>query len=169
MTILIFLAIILVTIVLAIFINRLIQCPLLVGVIFFSITLLVAVILSNIALVVFAIILGIIAFISAFLDCIFKNSHYFKNNKCLKCYNPYKFDEEEDNNCNNNDNTLRIINSSGRVIARINGNSINCYTNNNNCECATRVNNNNFLSESIDGEVFNLTNTSGYCSRKGRR
>lgn len=165
MTILIFLAIILVTIVLAIFINRLIRCPLLVGFIFFSVTLLVAVILSNITLVIFAIILGFIAFISAFLDCIFKSSCFFRNNRCLSCHNPYRFDDDDNDDCN--DNTLRIINGNGRVVARINGNSINCYNNNNNnCGCGTRMENRATLSESTDGTVFNLTNRTGCCSRR---
>ena len=81
MNILIFLAVVLVTIVLAIFINRLVRCPLLVGFIFFSIALLVAIILSNLTLVGLAIILGIVAFVSAFLDCVFKRSCFFRNNK----------------------------------------------------------------------------------------
>ena len=94
MNILIFLAVVLVTIVLAIFINRLVRCPLLVGFIFFSIALLVAIILSNLTLVGLAIILGILAFVSAFLDCVFKSSCFFRNNKCMNCHNPYRDDDE---------------------------------------------------------------------------
>ena len=132
MNILIFLAVLFVTIVLAIFFNRLVRYPLLVGFIFFSITLLVAVILSNLTLVVLAIILGGVAFISAFLDCIFNTSCLFRNNKCIRCHNPY-----EDTNSNNGNavNALRIINNDGEVIASISGNTINCHDNDNCCGC----------------------------------
>ena len=128
MNILIFFALVLATIVVAIFLNRLVRCPLLVGFLFFSITLLIAVILSSTALIVIAIILGLIAFLAALFDCLIKNSCFFRKNSCLNCYNPYA-DDNCDNDNNNNDNTLRIVNSNGEVIARINGNSINCFNN----------------------------------------
>ena len=169
MNILIFLAVIFVTIVLAIFINRLVRCPLLVGFIFFSITLLVAIILSNITLVILAIILGVVAFLAAFLDCIFKSSCFFRRNRCLICHNPY---EENDNNNNNGNvnNNLRIINSNGEVIASISGNSINCYEEDNNCCCNNgRTGNSTLLSDATDVNNINTVNTSYSCGCRGYR
>lgn len=160
MNILIFLAVILVTIVLAIFINRLVRCPLLVGFIFFSIALLVAIILSNLTLVILAIILGIVAFISAFLDCLLKSSCFLGNNECIRCHNPY-----ENNNNQNIDTTneLRIINSNGEVIASINGNSINCNDENADCCC-----NNGRTSLLTDTTEVNTLNTNS-CNCRGYR
>ena len=154
MNILIFLAVILVTIVLAIFINRLVRCPLLVGFIFFSIALLVAIILSNLTLVILAIILGIVAFVSAFLDCLFKSCCFFRNNSCLNCHNPY---EENHNNNENVNNNLRIINGNGDVIASISGNSVNCYNDDSGCCC----NNGTLLTDSANVNNIN-TNTNSY-------
>lgn len=203
MTILIFFAIVLVTIVLAIFINRLVRCPLLVGLIFFSITLLVAIILSNITLVILAIILGFIAFMAAFLDCVFKSSRFFRNNRCLRCHNPFDDDEDEeeeeddDDDCrrrrrrrrrrcdHNNNGTLRIINNNGEVIARIRGNTIRCFDdedNNNNCGCNGRRGSDFFLAEPsnenvlntssdvvLSNESVNNTSSSCGCGRRYRR
>ena len=167
MTILIFFAIILVTIILAIFFNRLVRCPLLVALIFFSITLLIAIILSNINLVVLAIILGIVAFISAFLDCVIKSSCIFRNNNCLNCYNPYRATEQE-NNCNNN--SLSIVNSNGDVIARIRGNTVNRIdeNENNNCGCNGVTGNNILLNNTTENTTFS-NETSCNCSRRYRR
>ena len=144
MTILIFFALALATIVVAIFLNRLVRCPILVGFLFFSITLLIAVILSNTTLIVIAIVLGILSFLAALLDCVIKNSCFFRNNHCLNCYNPYNESNTDNNNNNHCDNTLRIINSNGEVIARINGDSINCIDNNVECGCSGR-NNSTFI------------------------
>ena len=169
MNILIFLAGILVTIVLAIFINRLVSCPLLVGFIFFSIALLVAIILSNLTLVIFAIILGIVAFISAFFDCLLKSCCFFRNNTCLSCHNPY----EENNNNNNNDNVnnnLRIINSNGDVIASISGNSVNCYDEEPDCCCNNGRNGlNSLLSDANTTNSINTNTTSYSCNSRGYR
>ena len=130
MNILIFFALALATIVVAIFLNRLVRCPILVGFLFFSITLLIAVIFSNTTLIVVAIILGILAFLASLLDCILKNSCFFRNNGCLNCYNPYI--RNTNNNNENCDNTLMIVNSNGEVVAKISGDSINCINNNEN-------------------------------------
>lgn len=148
MTLLIFFAVLFATIVLAVVLQRIIHCPILVGFAFFSIFLVVAVILSSTTLVIFAIILGIIAFLSAFFDCIFLRSGFFRNNSCLNCNN---------NNCNNtcnhkcncdndeNDQRLTILNSNGEIVARINGNSVTCTSNSNvaignnsSCDCYNR-------------------------------
>lgn len=166
MNILIFLAVILVTIVLAIFINRLVRCPLLVGFIFFSIALLVAIILSNLTLVILAIILGIVAFVSAFLDCLFKSCCFFRNNSCLRCHNPY---EENNNNENTNtNNNLRIINSNGEVIASISGNSVNCYDEEPDCCCNNGRNGaNTLLSDANMVNNINTNATSYSCNSRG--
>ena len=132
MTILIFFALILTTIVLAILINRIVRCPILISLVFFSITLLIAAIIGSTILVVFAVILGILAFVSAFLDCVFMKCGFFRNNNCLTCNNPY----EDNNDCGcNNDDNLNIVNSNGQVVARINGNTVSCRNNNNNRTC----------------------------------
>lgn len=139
MTLLIFFAIVFATIVLAIVLQRIIHCPILVGFAFFAIFLVVAAILDGTTLVIIAIILGIIAFLAAFLDCIFSRSRFFRNNRCLTCNSD---DDDDENlnrrrrrcncNCNNQEDVLRIVNSNGEVIARINGNQISCLGNNNN-------------------------------------
>lgn len=136
MNILIFLALIFATVVLSILINRLVRCPLLVGLVFFSVTLLVAAILENTTLVIVAVILGIIGFLSAFLDCIFKRCDFVRDNCCLNCYNPYNTSNNDNgnnsNSNNSNDEALSIVNSDGEIVARINGNIVNC---NNVCSC----------------------------------
>ena len=87
----------------------------------------------------------------AFLDCIFRRSRFFRNNKCLTCECNDNNDGGNEgrsgeniprNNCNCNCNcgnnaeeTLTILNSNGRVVARINGNTITCNSNNNGCGC----------------------------------
>lgn len=163
MNILIFFAIIFVTIILAILINRIVKCPTLVGFVFFSITLLVAIILSSIVLVILAVILGIIAFISAFLDCVFKQCRFFRNNSCLNCHNPYRDDCDNSNNENNNE--LTIINGNGDVVARINGNSIICTEDNGcGCGCGGR---NNLLSEASNTNVISNQETTTSCNNCG--
>mgnify|MGYP004563724975 FL=1 len=167
MNILIFLAVILVTIVLAIFINRLVRCPLLVGFIFFSIALLVAIILSNLTLVILAIILGIVAFVSAFLDCLFKSCCFFRNNSCLRCHNPY---QENNNNNENVNNSLRIINGNGEVVASISGNSVNCYDEESDCCCNNGRNGaNTLLSDTNTANSINSNITSYSCNSRGYR
>lgn len=140
MTLLIFFSIVIATIILAIVLQRIIHCPILVGFAFFAIFLVVAAVFNSITFVIAAIILGILAFLSAFLDCVFNRCGFFRNNDCLAC---------DDNtgrsgrncNCNcNNDETLTILNSNGQVLARINGNSVTCNSNNGN-SCSNCCNN----------------------------
>ena len=122
MNLLIFFAVVFATIIFAIVLERIIHCPILVGFAFFAAFLIVAAIFNSTILVIVAIALGILAFIVAFLDCISRNSRFFRNNcNCNNC----------SCNCgNNSDDTLTILNSNGRVIARINGNNITCNDNN---------------------------------------
>ena len=144
MTLLIYFAIIFSTIELSIVLQRIIHCPILVGFAFFSIFLVIAVIFASTTLVIIAIILGIISFISAFLDCIIRRSGFFRNNSCLNCEdtccNCNRDNNSNNNNCTNNDDeTLTIVNSNGVVLARINGDTIRCRENNdddnNGCGC----------------------------------
>ena len=93
MTLLIIFAVIFATIVFAIVLERIIHCPILVGFAFFAAFLIVAAVFDSVALVIVAIALGILAFIVAFWDCIFRRSRFFRNNKCLTCECD---DEEED-------------------------------------------------------------------------
>ena len=171
MTILIFFAVILVAIILAIFLNRLVKCPWLIGLIFFSIALLVAIILSNLNLVILAIIVGAVGFIAAFFDCVIKSSCFFRDNKCLTCYNPYEVLSSNDNknngNSNNNSNdTLAIVNSNGDVIARIRGNSISCYDEQD-TGCGCNREENVLLNENNNSSTINSTYYG--CSRRYRR
>ena len=134
MDLLIIFSLILATIVWSILINRLVHCPILIGFAFFSIFLIVATLLSDTTYIIFAILLGILAFISAFLDCVISCSGFFRNNNCLNC-------DTCNDNCNNNNNDenemLTIVNSNGEVVARIDGNSVTC-PNNSNIGCCSR-------------------------------
>lgn len=139
MDLLIIFSIVFATIIFAIILERIINCPVLVGFAFFSIFLIVAAVLNNTTYIIIAIALGILAFIVAFLDCVFRNSNFFRSNGCLNCNN----DDTDNSNCtNNNDDTLTILNSNGRVVARINGNNVTCNDNSNDndgcCGCSNR-------------------------------
>ena len=139
MNLLIFFAIVLSTIILAIVLQRIINCPILVGFAFFAIYLIVAAVLANLTFVIIAIILGIVAFLSAFIDCILRRSGFFRNNNCLNCNN--NDNSGGNNNTNsyncgcscNNDDSLTIVNNNGEVVARIDGNSITCNSDNLGC------------------------------------
>lgn len=154
MNLLIFFSVVFATIVFAIVLERLIHCPILVGFSFFAIFLIVAAVLNSTILVIAAIGLGILAFIVAFLDCIFRNSGFLRNNSCLTCNRDDDNDVNNQSgrirncncNCNCNcgdssDNTLTILNNDGRVIARINGNNITCNDDTNGCGCGSGRNN----------------------------
>ena len=77
MTLLIIFAVIFATIIFAIVLERIIHCPILVGFAFFAAFLIVAAVFDSVALVIVAIALGILAFIVAFLDCIFRRSRFY--------------------------------------------------------------------------------------------
>ncbi len=159
MTLFIFFALALATIVLAILINRIVRCPTLVALVFFSVTLLIAAIIGNTTLVVLAVILGILAFLAAFFDCIFKSSGFFRNSNCLTCHNPY--DDNNNDCCNDNDdNSLAIVNSNGQVVARINGNTVSCRRNNNNGNCGCG-NSNSLIAELSENNLINTTSSNG--------
>ncbi len=160
MTLFIFFALVFATIVLAILINRIVRCPILVALTFFSVILLIAAIIGSTTLVVLAVILGIIAFLSAFFDCVFKSSGFFRNSNCLTCHNPY---DDNDNDCccnNDDDNNLAIVNSNGRVVARINGNTVSCRNNNNNGGCGCG-NSNSLIAELVENNLINTASSNG--------
>ena len=188
MTLLIFFAVIFATIIFAIVLERIIHCPILVGFAFFALFLIVASILDSVTLVIVAIALGILAFIVAFLDCIFRHSRFFRNNRCLTC----DCNDDDDNNenarnrrrnnwncnCENNSNeTLTILNSNGRVVAKIRGNNVTCIDNNNDNNCCVNGCNNNsglsLVSENgniafSDGNILTIDNNGSNCGCGGR-
>jgi len=191
MNLLIFFSVVFATIILAIVLERIIHCPILVGFVFFAIFLIVAAIFNSVALVIAAIALGILAFIVAFLDCTFRRSRFFRNNRCLTC----DCDDDDDdnngrsgrnsrrNNCNcncncncgnNSDETLTIFNSKGRVVARINGNNVTCNSNNKGCGYNDGCNNSGVTLVSdngnialTDGNIVSTTDSSN-CGCSGR-
>ena len=175
MTLLIIFAVIFATIIFALVLERIIHCPILVGFAFFAAFLIVAAIFDSVALVIIAIALGLLAFIVAFLDCIFRRSRFFRNNRCLTC----DCDDDDDDNTrrgrnsreNNCNETLTILNSNGRVVARINGNNITCIDNNN-CGCGCNNSAVNLVSDTSgialnDGNILTTTDNCG-CGRNNR-
>lgn len=146
MTLLIFFSVVFATIVFAIVLERIIHCSILVGFTFFAAFLIVAAVFDSVTLVIAAIVLGILAFIVAFLDCIFRRSRFFRNNRCLSC------------DCD-------------EIVARINGNNITCNSNHNNNGCGFGSNNSgvSLVSDNgnialTEGNILTATETSSNCS-----
>ena len=184
MTLLIIFAVIFATIIFAIVLERIIHCPILVGFAFFAAFLIVAAVFDSVALVIVAIALGLLAFIVAFLDCVFRRSRFFRNNKCLTC----DCDEENNgrsgensgrnNNCNcncvnNSNETFTILNSDGRVVARITGNNVTCIDNNNNNGCGCNNSGLSLVSDNgnialTEGNILTTSNTNCGCGRNNR-
>ena len=105
MNILVIFSLIFATIIWSILINRLVHCPILVGFAFFSLFLVGATIIANTTFVIAAILLGVLAFISAFIDCLCMNCTFLRKTNCLSC-----------NTCNcNEDDNLSLIDC-GTVI-----------------------------------------------------
>ena len=115
MNLFIIFSIVFAVIIFAIVLQRIIHCPILVGFAIFAALLIVAAVFNNTTFVIIAIALGILAFIVAFLDCIFRNSNFLRNNRCLTC----ECDNNNNNNNDDSDDTLTIVNSNGTVLARI--------------------------------------------------
>lgn len=161
MDLLIFFSLALSTIVVAVLLNRLVKCPTLVGLTFFSVTLLIAAILGNTTLIVVSVLLGILAFLAAFLDCVILSSNFCRHNECLNCNNPYTANNTNNgtNNNNNNSDVLTIINNEGDVVGRINGTSVSCY--NTGCD-------NPLLADLSDNNTSNSTSSCGCCNRRYR-
>ena len=106
-------------IIFAIVLQRIIHCPILVGFAIFAALLIVAAVFNNTTFVIIAIALGILAFIVAFLDCIFRNSNFLRNNICLTC-------ECDNDNNNNIDNNIALSNGNILSTNDINSNFSNC-------------------------------------------
>lgn len=190
MSLLIFFSVVFATIIFAIVLQRIIHCPILVGFAFFAAFLIVAAVFNSTTLVIVAIALGILAFIVAFLDCALRNSSFFRNNRCLRCDDD---DDDDDDNCNcrrrrnscrnncncdcenNSDDTFTILNSNGRVVARINGNNITCNSNNNSNSNGCRSGYNNgfnnsgvtLVSENSDIDDGNILTTADVSASNG--
>lgn len=153
MTLLLIFALVLATIVIAIFLQRVIHCPILIGLLFFAVLVLAGALTGNTIFIILAAVLGVIAFISAFLDCFISRCGFFRDSGCLNCDNCNDCNRNRNqngafllnntsNNCNNNSQPLTILNSNGEIVARINGNNVTCTSNqndnNSNCGCSRR-------------------------------
>ncbi len=124
-------ALIFFTIIVAIFLQKLVNCPILIGLLFFATFILIATIIENTNFIIVAVVLGIIAFITAFLFCIISRCNFFENCNCNNSNNDVS---ETSANINTTNNTcscsssqpLTILNSDGEIVARINGDNITC-------------------------------------------
>ena len=132
-------ALIFFTIIVAIFLQKLVNCPLLIGLLFFSVFILVAAITGNTNFIIVAVVLGIIAFISAFLFCIISRCNFFDNCNCNNSNNDVSVTSANinTNSCTcSSSQPLTILNSDGEIVARINGDNITCTSqqnDNNSC------------------------------------
>lgn len=133
-------ALIFFTIIVAIFLQKLVNCPILIGLLFFASFILVSAITGNTNFIIVAVILGIIAFISAFLLCIISKCNFFDKCNCNNSSNVNVTSASINTNSNNcscsSTQPLTILNSEGEIVARINGNNITCTSqqnDNNSC------------------------------------
>ena len=123
-------ALIFFTIIVAIFLQKLVNCPILIGLLFFASFILVSAITGNTNFIIVAVILGIIAFISAFLFCIISKCNFFDKCNCNNSSDVNVTSASINTNSNNcscsSTQPLTILNSDGEIVARINGNNITC-------------------------------------------
>ena len=118
-------ALIFFTIIVAIFLQKLVNSPIL-----------ISAITGNTNFIIVSVVLGIIAFISAFLFCIVSRCNFFDN-----CNNSNDVSTANLNTTNNNcscssSQPLTILNSDGEIVARINGDNVTCTSqqnDNNSC------------------------------------
>ena len=118
-------ALIFFTIIVAIFLKKLVNSPIL-----------ISAITGNTNFIIVSVVLGIIAFISAFLFCIVSRCNFFDN-----CNNSNDVSTANLNTTNNNcscssSQPLTILNSDGEIVARINGDNVTCTSqqnDNNSC------------------------------------
>jgi len=166
MNLFIIFSIVFAVIIFAIVLQRIIHCPILVGFAIFAALLIVAAVFNNTTFVIIAIALGILAFIVAFLDCIFRNSNFLRNNRCLTC----EYDNNNNHNNDDSDDTLTIVNSNGTVLARINGNTIQCRDNDNSncCSCGCNNDNNIALSNGNILSTNDINSNFSNCGCSGR-
>lgn len=129
-TLLLFFALPIATIILAVVLERILKCPVLVAATFFAIYLILAFSVFDISFLVFAIVYTILSFIAAYLAELFcrKNSERRCGICCCRC----------NQNSNNTTNTL-----SNQDITRIANQLANIQQNNcnkqNNCNCSNDV------------------------------
>ncbi len=124
-------ALIFFTIIVAIFLQKLVNSPILIGLLFFSIFILISAITGNTNFIIVSVVLGIIAFISAFLFCIISRCNFFENCNCNNSNNDVSVTSANINTNSNNcscssSQPLTILNSDGEIVARINGDNITC-------------------------------------------
>ena len=121
-------ALIFFTIIVAIFFQKLVNSPILIGLLFFSVFILVAAITGNTNFIIVAVVLGIIAFISAFLFCIISRCNFFDNcNNSNDVSTTSANINTNSNNCScSSSQPLTILNSDGEIVARISGDNITC-------------------------------------------
>lgn len=129
-TLLIFFALPVATIILAIVLEKIIRCPFLTSATFFAIYLIVTFAVFDASFLVYAIVYTILAFITAIIA-----EYFFRrcngNNCCRRCC--------MNNNNSNNENIIRLTNQD---ITRIANEIINIQNNDTNCNCG-RSNSNN--------------------------
>lgn len=116
------------TIIVAIFFQKLVNCPILIGLLFFATFILIATIIENTNFIIVAVVLGIIAFITAFLFCIISRCNFFENCNCNNDVSETSANiNTNSNNCScSSSQPLTILNSDGEIVARINGDNITC-------------------------------------------
>ena len=131
-------ALIFFTIIVAIFLQKLVNSPILIGLLFFAVFILVAAITGNTKFIIVAVVLGIIAFISAFLFCIISRCNFFDNcNNSNDVSTTSASLNTTNNTCScSSSQPLTILNSDGEIVARINGDNVTCTSqqnDNNSC------------------------------------
>lgn len=126
MILLIFFAIPVATIILSAILQTLLNCPLKVAGIAFSIFLIVAFALGGTAeLIIAAIVYTIISLVTAFIVMIIQNRNCIIENLCNNC------NSDNNGNCDCNNNGYGCSNNN-------NNNSCNCRNNNSSCSCRNR-------------------------------
>lgn len=147
-TLLIFFALPIATIILAIVLEKLLRCPILTAATFFAIYLIVAFAVFNASALVFVIIYTILAYITALIAEFFFSR--CKRRVCVSC------------NCNNNnDSGIQLSNEDAQNIANRVANILNNTNNNCGCNC----NNNNEVA-TVNVRNPNGSQTTWCCRRR---
>lgn len=145
-TLLIFFALPIATIILAIVLEKLLRCPILTAATFFAIYLIVAFAVFDASALVFVIIYTILAYITALIAEFFFSR--CKRKVCINC------------NCNNNNDEIQLSNEDAQNIANRVARILNNTNNNCGCNCNTRD----------DVATVNVRNQNGsqttWCCRK---
>lgn len=147
-TLLIFFALPIATIILAIVLEKLLRCPILTAATFFAIYLIVAFAVFNATALVFVIIYTILAYITALIAEFFFSR--CRRKVCISC------------NCNNNDNEIQLSNEDAQNIANRVARILNNNTNNN---CSCNCNNSNEVA-TVNVRNQNGSQTTWCCRRR---